>query len=198
MKNPGSTAAAIVVVTILSANLQAQGGPQGPQMRGDGPPPQARPFSITREDPALDQIIAPGREAGRARARLRPDGRRAVDAGGQRRLVDLRGAARQRPVQGHAQKEVSVFMEKAGYTGNDPEHVGTQTRSGREPCAPDRAVLHGNGPFGPRDLVRRQRPSADASREGRHPHGAVGRHERSEIQRPERHRHRRRRRGLSG
>ena len=29
------------------------------------------------------------------------------------------------------QKQVSVFMEKAGYTGNDPEHVGAQTRSGR-------------------------------------------------------------------
>jgi len=29
------------------------------------------------------------------------------------------------------QKHVSVFMEKAGYTGNDPEHVGAQTRSGR-------------------------------------------------------------------
>ena len=29
------------------------------------------------------------------------------------------------------QKQVSVFMEKAGYTGSDPEHVGTQTRSGR-------------------------------------------------------------------
>ena len=23
-------------------------------------------------------------------------------------------------------------MEKAGYTGNDPDHVGTQTRSGRD------------------------------------------------------------------
>src|SRR4051812_26432941 len=29
------------------------------------------------------------------------------------------------------QKQVSVFMEKAGYIGNDPDHVGAQTRSGR-------------------------------------------------------------------
>jgi hypothetical protein len=29
------------------------------------------------------------------------------------------------------QKQVSVFLERAGYTGNDPEHVGAQTRSGR-------------------------------------------------------------------
>jgi gluconolactonase len=28
-------------------------------------------------------------------------------------------------------KTVSVFLEKAGYSGDDPDHVGTQTRSGR-------------------------------------------------------------------
>jgi gluconolactonase len=28
-------------------------------------------------------------------------------------------------------KTVSVFLDYAGYTGNDPEHAGTQTRSGR-------------------------------------------------------------------
>src|SRR5213595_1954826 len=34
-------------------------GPAGPQMRGDGPAPDPKPFSITRSDPALDAIIAP-------------------------------------------------------------------------------------------------------------------------------------------
>ena len=37
----------------------AQRGPAVPQMRGDGPPPEAKPFSITKADPALDAIIAP-------------------------------------------------------------------------------------------------------------------------------------------
>src|SRR5215475_12126573 len=37
----------------------AQTPPSGPQMRGDGPAPQAKPFSITRSDPALDDIVAP-------------------------------------------------------------------------------------------------------------------------------------------
>ena len=31
-----SGAAAVIVVAIMSASAQAQGGPQGPQMRGDG------------------------------------------------------------------------------------------------------------------------------------------------------------------
>ena len=30
-----------------------------------------------------------------------------------------------------ADKTVSVFIEKAGYTGTDVDHMGTQTRSGR-------------------------------------------------------------------
>src|SRR5437667_9027910 len=34
-------------------------GPAGPQMRGDGPAPDPKPFSITRSDPALDAVIDP-------------------------------------------------------------------------------------------------------------------------------------------
>ena len=41
------------------AAASAQRGPAAPQMRGDGPPPAAAPFSITRADPALDDIISP-------------------------------------------------------------------------------------------------------------------------------------------
>src|SRR5712691_11892184 len=50
---------AIAVISVATANAQAQRGPAGPQMRGDGPPPEAKPFSITKADPALDQIISP-------------------------------------------------------------------------------------------------------------------------------------------
>src|SRR6185312_10284977 len=38
----------------------AQFGPSGPAMRGDGPPPAARPFSVTRSDPGLDAIVPRG------------------------------------------------------------------------------------------------------------------------------------------
>src|SRR5688500_8719793 len=54
-----SSALAIAVIAVGAANAHAQRGPVGPQMRGDGPPPEAKPFSITRSDPALDQIISP-------------------------------------------------------------------------------------------------------------------------------------------
>src|SRR5690606_32739660 len=47
-------------------------------------------------------------------------------------------------------KEVSVFMEYAGYTGDDPDNVGTQTRSGRSHVlliGPGCASLDGEGRF---------------------------------------------------
>jgi hypothetical protein len=50
---------AIIVIAIATANAQTPGIPLGPQMRGDGSAPGSRPFSITRLDPALDQIISP-------------------------------------------------------------------------------------------------------------------------------------------
>ena len=54
-----SVACAIVVMGAPAAIGQAQRGPAVPQMRGDGPAPEAKPFSITRSDPALDAIISP-------------------------------------------------------------------------------------------------------------------------------------------
>src|ERR1700751_5129139 len=54
-----SNAILLAIISIAVAPLQAQRGPATPQMRGDGPAPEAKPFSITRTDPALDQIIAP-------------------------------------------------------------------------------------------------------------------------------------------
>src|SRR6516164_6315068 len=40
------------------ATTQAQRRPTSPQMRGDGPPPAAKPFSITKADPSLDDVIS--------------------------------------------------------------------------------------------------------------------------------------------
>jgi hypothetical protein len=50
---------AIAVIAAWAAIAHAQRGPAVPQMRGDGPPPEAKPFSITRTDAALDAIISP-------------------------------------------------------------------------------------------------------------------------------------------
>jgi len=126
-----STAAAIGGILLLTASAQAQGGPPGPQMRGDGPPPPAKPFSITREDPALDQIIAPDAklvELARGFG-LTEGGLWVPENGGSWIFAGLLANVLYK-VDG--QKQVSVFMEKAGYTGTDVDHVGTQTRSGRD------------------------------------------------------------------
>ena len=47
----------MAIIGVAAAYPQAQRGPAGPQMRGDGPPPEAKPFSITKNDPALDAVI---------------------------------------------------------------------------------------------------------------------------------------------
>ena len=52
----------ILFVLGVAAIAYAQRGPANPQMRGDGPAPEARAFSITRSDPALDEILAPNAE----------------------------------------------------------------------------------------------------------------------------------------
>src|SRR5215471_7331476 len=50
---------ALSIVGVSGGIALAQRGPAVPQMRGDGPPPEAKPFSITKTDPALDAIISP-------------------------------------------------------------------------------------------------------------------------------------------
>jgi gluconolactonase len=145
MKNilAGSIAAAALIVGVGTAVLvvaqapggQAPGGggrgPAGPQMRGDGPAPPPRPFSITRNDPALDAIVSPntkietlatgfGINEGVLWIREGNSGYVLVSS-----LIDN---VIYKITPDH---KVSVFMEKAGYTGNDPNHVGIQTRAGR-------------------------------------------------------------------
>src|SRR2546430_1642100 len=61
MKKPSwSNAILLAIIIVAAAHGQAQRGPAVPQMRGDGPSPPAKPFSITRSDPGLDNIISPG------------------------------------------------------------------------------------------------------------------------------------------
>ena len=126
-----SCALAIAIVGVAVSNAQAQRGPAEPQMRGDGPSPAARPFSITRTDPALDQIISPD-----AKLVELANGFGLTEAGlwiadGRSGYWIFAGLLDNVLYKVTPQKQVSVFMEKAGYTGNDPDHVGTQTRAGR-------------------------------------------------------------------
>jgi gluconolactonase len=131
-KSPfSSCTVAIAFVGMAVANAQAQRGPAEPQMRGDGPSPAAKPFSITRADPALDQIISPD-----AKLVELAHGFGLTEAGlwiedGRSGYWIFAGLLDNVLYKVTPQKQVSVFMEKAGYTGSDPDHVGTQTRAGR-------------------------------------------------------------------
>ncbi|MEP7304902.1 MAG: SMP-30/gluconolactonase/LRE family protein [Acidobacteriota bacterium] len=126
-----SHAIAIAVIGAAAGNAQAQRGPAEPQMRGDGPAPEAKPFSITRTDPALDQIISPD-----AKLVELAHGFGLTEGGlwiadGRSGYWIFTGLLDNVLYKVTPQKQVSVFMEKAGYTGTDTDHVGTQTRAGR-------------------------------------------------------------------
>jgi gluconolactonase len=130
-KSPFSSYAVAIALFGAVASARAQRGPAEPQMRGDGPSPAAKAFSITRADPALDQIIAPD-----AKLIELAHGFGLTEAGlwiedGRSGYWIFAGLLDNVLYQVTPQKQVSVFMEKAGYTGSDPDHVGTQTRAGR-------------------------------------------------------------------
>jgi gluconolactonase len=122
----------VATIALLASSLaHAQRGPAVPQMRGDGPAPEAKPFSITKSDPALDDIIEPNAQLVElARGFGLTEGGLWIAEGNSGYWI-FTGLLDNVLYKVTPQKQVSVFMEKAGYTGNDPEHVGTQTRSGR-------------------------------------------------------------------
>ncbi len=167
-------------------------------MRGDGPPPAAKPFSITRSAPALDAVVDPGAQAELIATGFGlNEGPVWVPEGNSGYLL-VGGLLDNVIYKIAADKQVSVFMEQAGFTGTDVSNTGAQTRSRPLARALDRPELRELGLAGPPDLVRRQRPHREPAREGRHAHGAVGgRARRQAFQRPERHRRRARRRRLS-
>ncbi len=136
----GSRWLAAIILSFGAASATAQGPgtgtaaprpPAGPQMRGDGPAPTPKPFSITRVDPALDAIIAPD-----AKPEALASGF-GINEGvlwindGNRGYVLVSSLIDNVIYKIDADRKVSVFMEQAGYSGNDPNHVGIQTRAGR-------------------------------------------------------------------
>ena len=123
--------AGMAILVVAAVTLQAQRGPAGPQMRGDGPAPESRPFSISRADPALDQIISPDAKLVELASGFGLTEGGLWIAEGNSGYWIFTGLLDNVLYKITPQKQLSVFMEKAGYTGNDPEHVGTQTRSGR-------------------------------------------------------------------
>src|SRR5688572_15949634 len=119
--------AALLAATTLSAQAPAP----GPSMRGDGPAPASKPFSVTRSDPGLDAVVAADTKAELlARGFGLNEGPVWVREGQSGYLL-LGGLLDNVIYKIAADKTVSVFMERAGYTGTDVSNTGTQTRSGR-------------------------------------------------------------------
>jgi gluconolactonase len=116
----------------LAGPLLAQPAtPPAPNMRGDGPAPAARPFSITRSDPALDAVVDPGVQAELIATGFGlNEGPVWVPEGNSGYLL-IGGLLDYVIYKIAADKQVSVFMEQAGFTGNDVSNTGAQTRSGR-------------------------------------------------------------------
>ncbi len=123
--------AALLMAALSCATAFAQAPATQPTMRGDGPPPAAKPFGITRSSAALDAVVA-------RNAKLEtlangfglnegpvwvPDGRSGY--------LLVSGLLDNVIYKIDADNEVSVFMERAGYTGSDVSRTGAQTRSGR-------------------------------------------------------------------
>ncbi len=105
--------------------------PPAPTMRGDGPAPEAKPFSVTRTDPAIDALVARN-----ARAELMAtnfglnEGPVWVPEGRSGYLL-IGGLLDNVLYKITPDKQVSVFMERAGFTGTDVSYTGAQTRAGR-------------------------------------------------------------------
>ena len=118
-------------VTLAAATLSAQNAPPAPTMRGDGPAPAPKPFNITRSDPGLDAVVDPKATAELlARGFGLNEGPVWVREGNSGYLL-LGGLLDNVIYKIAADKTVSVFMERAGYTGTDVNNTGAQTRSGR-------------------------------------------------------------------
>ena len=102
------------------------------QMRGDGPAPAPRPFSITRTDPGLDSLIAPDAKVELVATGFGlNEGTTWVRDGNGSGFLLVGGLLDNVLYKITPDNKVSVFMEKAGYTGDDVDNVGTQTRAGR-------------------------------------------------------------------
>jgi gluconolactonase len=116
---------------LTAATLSAQAPAPQPSMRGDGPAPASKPFNITRSDPGLDAVVAADATAELlARGFGLNEGPVWVREGPSGYLL-LGGLLDNVIYKIAADKTVSVFMERAGYTGTDVNNTGAQTRSGR-------------------------------------------------------------------
>jgi gluconolactonase len=119
----------IALAGVLSVS---RAGAQSGQMRGDGPAPTPRPASIARLDPGLDELIAPDAQVVLVASGFGlNEGTTWVRDGHGSGFLLLGGLLDNVLYRIGPDNAVSVFMEKAGYSGDDVDNVGAQTRAGR-------------------------------------------------------------------
>jgi len=120
----------LIAATTHVAVAQPPAAP-APGMRGDGPAPMPAPFRIERADAKLDALVAADAKLEElARGFGLNEGPVWVPEGDSGYLL-VGGLLDNVLYKIAADNTVSVFMESAGYTGNDTNNTGTQTRSGR-------------------------------------------------------------------
>jgi gluconolactonase len=128
---PNTAAEMAVRQSAGSGGSPPPSSPPKAQMRGDGPPPEAKDFSINRQDPALDALIDP-----KAKPEMLANGFGLTEgpvwvSEGKSGYLLFGGLLDNVIYKLTLDKKLSVFMESAGYTGTDPSDTGTQTRAGR-------------------------------------------------------------------
>jgi gluconolactonase len=120
-----------VVVLVFPRVTSAQAGQPPAAMRGDGPAPASKPFSITRSDAGLDEIVDPNTTAELLATGFELNEGPVWVREGKSGYLLVGGLIDNVIYKIAADKTVSVFLEKAGYTGTDVDRTGAQTRSGR-------------------------------------------------------------------
>jgi gluconolactonase len=124
--------ARFVAITVIGTLHGA--GPAAAQvagMRGDGPPPPAAPFRVERLDSRLDALVARNARAQLVATNFGLNEGPVWVREGRSGYLLVGGLLDNVLYKIDANDRVSVFLDKAGYTGADVDNVGTQTRAGR-------------------------------------------------------------------
>jgi gluconolactonase len=120
----------LALATLYAHTAFAQDTASG-SMRGDGPAPEARAFRIERADPGIDAVVSPDAELELLASGFGLNEGPVWVPDGESGYLLIAGLIDNVIYKIAADGQVSVFMERAGYTGTDVTRVGTQTRSGR-------------------------------------------------------------------
>jgi len=129
LKSDARPLLSIVLGSLLCASA---GAAQPGQMRGDGPAPEPRPAGISRLDPGLDALLAADAKVELVASGFGlNEGTTWVRDGHGSGFLLLGGLLDNVLYKIAPDNTVSVFMEKAGYSGDDVDNVGAQTRAGR-------------------------------------------------------------------